>query len=117
MTARSSHLLAALPEALLAQAELVGNGEPLWPAEAAVQIVAWAGAADWAIAVGEVYRARGQMQTSFVFDWETPRKRREPWPDYARRAGETAQAKIEAAGEDDVPGVLRFFFVAFPPGC
>ncbi len=117
MTARSSQLLTALPEILLAQADFVGNGEPLWLPEAARLIVEWAGAAVWALAVGEVYRARGQMQTSFVRDWETPRSPGEPWPTYARRTGEVALAEIEAVGEDNGNGVLRFFFVALPPDC
>ena len=117
MTARSHQLITALPPELLSQADLVGTGEPLWLPAAAAEIVRWADGEEWAVEAGEVYRARGQMQTSFVSDWETSRDDGESWPAYVRRAAMIALAEMDQAEKRDRTRALRFFFVVLPSEC
>jgi hypothetical protein len=109
-------VLPRLPADVTHDAQVTGSGDPLWTAEMALRVVAWAGAHDHAILGGEVYHRIGPMQTSFLDDWEAaPDGAAEQRPAYVRRTAQQAMAAIERSARDGDPH-RRYYLALGPKG-
>lgn len=91
---------APLPAELRMRADVAGNGELLWPYDAALDAVAWMAGRGLGIVCVEAYDRVAQARGSFEGDWPVAPGWRagERWEAYVARAALHAAATIEQDG-------------------
>ena len=114
----------ALPEHMRWRADVAGNGELLWPREAALEALEWLEREAFGVLGFEVYGRLKQARGSFQREWmvEPGWLENEPWEDYVRRAARSTRREIDADTrrrvEPDVAGEVadRRYFIAVVAG-
>jgi hypothetical protein len=110
------------PPELQRRAHKAGEGELLWPRDAAVDAVSWAAAAGIGIRGGEVYSPAGPFAAVMVEEWHTepPWGPGEDWDEYVRRGLDRALAEIsrdrEPPSGTDTAGRSLYFLAYQSPG-
>jgi hypothetical protein len=111
-----SHAVLPEPEHLRGSAFVVGNGERLWPLEAALEIVDWLARQHLGITGGEVYERAEFGWGRYVDDWitEPGLSSGEDWLSYVHRGKTQAAEAIlrDARCHTARPGITRLYFLA-----
>jgi hypothetical protein len=95
---------------------VAGNGELLWPDDAAREAARWAAANGLGIWGGEVFAPRGPFTAMMVGEWRTEPEWRssEPWADFVERAlAQALEAIARTAGGEG--GAASLIFLAYAP--
>ncbi|MBJ7599478.1 MAG: hypothetical protein DLM67_18190 [Candidatus Nephthysia bennettiae] len=111
------------PEHLRRLAHVAGNGELLWPREAALEAVRWLAASGLAIWGGEVYASRGTFTAVMVAEWRTEpaHDADEGWSRYVQRSLAQALDAIQrlpderSTGTGDAAGRSLYFLARHLP--